>query len=270
MEELQSNNKYTVAFLDILGFRKAVLNTPLSKLADKYERQIGLADAMNRPQKFTSETPTLFPNHPLNAPWCQRFVFSDSIVLISNDEKAISVLKLLVYTWRLSQLFIANQMPLRGGIAFGELFVNPTRNIFIGRALTTAYDLEQSQEWIGISIHPSVVDAFPEIFPTKNLSQNPFNDIFLLYPVPLKDNNFLQLRTINWRFNLIVEKGTRSLFLGDGQSDVAKKIENTLRYAEEVVGSGRIYVSDQSALPVKLRSMWIGAKEPPFLHGDDL
>ena len=270
MTSLQVTPRRTVAFLDILGFQQAVLTTPLSELADKYERRIAEADAMNRPANFASDTPSLFPDHPSSAPWCQRFVFSDSIILVSNDDQAVSALKLLVYAWRLSQAFIAFQMPLRGGIAFGELYVNTLRNICLGRALTTAYDLERIQAWIGVAIHPSAVDAFPEFFSPDDATRGLLDDIFLPYPVPMKDNTAQQLRTLNWRFNLIVEKGTRSLFVSDGPTDVIQKVTNTLIYVETVVRSGRIYVSDQSMLPVELRSMWIGGKEPPFPHGDDL
>lgn len=260
----------TVAFLDILGFRQAVLTTPLTELAAKYERRIAEVDAMNRPAGWVSGTPSLFPNHSPNTPWCQRFVFSDSIILVSDDDTAVSALKLLVYAWRLSQSFIAFQMPLRGGIAFGELHSNPLRNICLGRALTTAYDLEQSQAWIGAAIHSSVEEAFPEILSPDNEYRGLLDDIFLRYPVPMKDGTFQRLRTLNWRFNLIVEKGTRSLFANDGPLDVMQKVGNTTKYAESVVSSGKVYVADQSNLPAELRSMWIGGKEPPFPHGDGL
>lgn len=260
----------TVAFLDILGFRQIVLTTPLSELAVKYERRIAEADAMNHLAGMVSGTPSLFPNHSPSAPWCQRFVFSDSIILVSVDDTAVSALKLLVYAWRLSQSFIAFKMPLRGGIAFGELYSNPLRNICLGRALTTAYDLEQSQAWIGGAIHSSVEEAFPELFSPDNEYHGLIDDIFLRYPVPMKNGTSECLTTLNWRFNLVVEKGTRSLFASDGPSDVMQKVANTLKYAETVVGSGRIYVTDQSNLPVELRSMWIGGKEPPFPHGDNL
>lgn len=260
----------TVAFLDILGFRQAVLTTPLSELADKYERRIAEADGMNHSESLVSGTPSLFPNHPPNAPWCQRFVFSDSIILVSVDDKAVSALKLLVYAWRLSQAFIAFQMPLRGGITFGELYSDPLRNICLGRALTTAYDLERSQAWVGVAIHSSVEEAFPELLLPDNENHGLLDDIFLRYPVPMKDGTSQNLSTLNWRFNLVVEKGTRSLFASDGPSGVMQKVTNALKYAETVVCSGRIYVKDQSNLPGELRSLWIGGKEPPFPHGDDL
>lgn len=92
----------------------------------------------------------------------------------------------------------------------------------------------------------------------------------LRHPVPVQCDTSMRLRTLNWRFNLVVEKGARSLFVSEEPPDVIQKVANTLKYAETVVGSGRIYVADQSNLPVELRSMWIGGKEPPFSHGDDL
>mgnify|MGYP001600952090 CR=1 FL=1 len=247
---------------------------------------------MNRQMSLGSGTPSLFPDHPPNAPWCQKFVFSDTIILVSLDDKAVSALKLLVYAWRLSQSFIAFQMPLRGGIAFGELYSNPLRNICLGRALTTAYDLERTQAWIGVAIHSSVEEAFPELFSPENENYGLLDDIFLRYPVPMKplpikgifsriwaalrhpvpveSDTSECLRTLNWRFNLVVENGTRSLFASDGLPDVMQKVVNTLKYAETVVRSGRIYVADQSNLPIEFRSMWIGGKEPPFPHGDNL
>jgi hypothetical protein len=115
-----------------------------------------------------------------------------------------------------------------------------------------------------------VTKAFPELLLSNKETRGIIDDIFLQYPVPMKDNTSQFMRTLNWRFNLIVEKGTRSLFVNDGPADVMQKVENTLKYAESVVRSGRVYVEDQSNLPVELRSMWIGATELPFRHGDDL
>ena len=265
----QTNNRRTVAFLDILGFRQAVMNTPLSELAEKYERRIAEADAMLHPIAQGLGEPSLFSSHPVQTPLCQQFVFSDSIILVSTDDQATSALKLLIHAWRLSQAFIAFKMPLRGGIAFGELYSNPLRNICLGHALTAAYELEKSQAWIGVAVDQTVEDVFPEIF-SANTSLGLLDDIFLRYKVPMKDGSFKELRTLNWRFNLIVEKGTRSLFVESGPPDVMQKVTNALNYAEAVVRSGRIYVADQSKLPVELRSMWVGGKEPPFKHGDDL
>lgn len=264
------NNQRTVAFLDILGFRQIVMNTPLSELVEQYERRIAEAERMRHPMIEKSEEPTLFLEHPVHTPLCEQYVFSDSIILVSTDNQAISALKLLIHAWRLSQVFIAFKMPLRGGIAFGELYSNSLRHICVGKALTEAYELEKIQAWIGVSIDRTVEDAFPELFSAEVASLGLLDDVFLRYNVPMKDGASKELRTLNWRFNLIVEKGTRSLFVDSGPPDVMQKVINALDYAEAVVRSGRVYVADQSKLPVELRSMWIGEKEPPFKHGDNL
>jgi|WetSurSiteA1Bulk_404760.scaffolds.fasta_scaffold19105_1 hypothetical protein len=51
---------------------------------------------------------------------------------------------------------------------------------------------------------------------------------------------------------------------------VIEKVRNTLKYAEDVVRSGEVYMSDESLAPIEVRSFWCGSKTPPFLHGDEL
>jgi hypothetical protein len=260
-----------VAFLDILGFRTKLYNTPLLELANDYERRILESQFMNRPFDSTRDIPTLFKDHPDNAPWCAQYVFSDSIILVSHDEDIMDCMKLIVYAWRLAQHFIASRTPLRGGIAYGELYANPKLSVFLGKALAKAYELENCQNWIGIAIDTSVMERFPTVFETIDKDEHSIlNDLLFEYPVPFKDGTTKQLRTLNWRWNLIVEKGTRSLFSDSQDLKIAEKTRNTLKYAEVFVQRGKLYVKDQSNLPVELRSFYIGAKEPPFEHGDDL
>ena len=261
----------TVAFLDILGFRAKLLNTPLLELAHDYERRILESRSLNRPFDPTGQTPTLFRDHPYNAPWCTQYVFSDSIILVSHEEDIMSCMKLLVYAWRLSQHFMASGTPLRGGVAYGELYQNPSLNVFVGKALAKAYELEGCQNWIGVALDTSVVEKFPEVFEVIDKDVYPvLNDLLFEYAVPLKDGTTKQMKTLNWRWNLVVENGTRSLFSDSDDPKVVEKVNNTLRYVQTFVQRGRLYVKDQSNLPVELRSYYIGAKEPPFEHGDDL
>ncbi|MDD5154304.1 MAG: hypothetical protein PHR03_06525 [Desulfovibrionales bacterium] len=262
----------TVAFLDILGFKDKLHDTPLLELASDYERRIIDSLFMNRPFDSTGKTPTLFKDHPPNMPWCMQYVFSDSIILISHDDDVLSCMKLMVYAWRLSQHFLASGTPLRGGIAFGEMYTNPYLNVFFGKALARAYELEGCQNWIGAAIDTSVVERFSKVFKAIDKDERPaLKYIFFEYPVPFKDGTTKRLRTLNWRWNLVVEKGTRSLFKNaKDDPQVAEKIRNTIKYAEAFVQTGKLYVKNQSGLPVELRTYWIGTKEPPFKHGDDL
>ncbi len=266
-----SVNKRSVVFLDVLGFKNIIDHTPLHELASKYEYMITSSEKMNRPYLSNETTPRLFPDHQKNKPWCKRYIFSDSIILISLGDDPVSFLKLIVYARKLLQSLLAMRLPARGGIAFGELHENSGLNVVLGKALTRAYELERKQQWIGVAIEKELEQIFPEVFsliikPDSGIAK----DIFLRYPVPFKDGSTKLLHTLNWRFNLIVEKGTRSLFNKTDDKEVQTKIENTLEYARTIVKSGRIYVHDQDTLPIELRSFYVGSKEPPFPHGDEL
>lgn len=260
--------KQPVALLDILGFKEKVLQTPLDVLSKDYEKLIKLSEAINKP--FEHNSPSAFPNHPNSETWCERYIFSDTIILLSKGEDISSCLKLLVYTWRLAQCLLAQKIPFRGAIAYDELYVNLSQNIVLGKALIKAHELEQAQQWVGIAIDSSLEEAYPEFFSMCKNPDHLFSTLFMQYHVPFKDGSTKLLHTINWRFNLIVEKGTRSLFAEDTNGSVVEKIKNALKYAKAVIDRGKIYVYDQKHLAIELRSFYVGGgSEPPFKHGDE-
>lgn len=261
--------KRAVAFLDILGFKQMLDTMSLEEISAKYENVIGLAEVLNRPLGDSKEEIlSLFPNHPKGERWCIRNVFSDSVILVSEDETMDSVLKLLVYSWRLSQLFMTAEMPIRGGISFGEFYINEKSNVFLGEALTNAYLLESKQQWAGIAIDNSLIDAFPILKEATNKPGNLFWYLFPKYSVPLKSEKTEMYHVLNWRLNLVSEKGTRALFKKSDSRAANEKIENTLEFANYVISERGPYISGDS-VPVELRTFYVGAKQPPFPHGDE-
>jgi len=96
------------------------------------------------------------------------------------------------------------------------------------------------------------------------------SDIFLQYEVPLKDGSKERYHTLNWRWNMIVKDGTRSLFSKSQESGISEKVNNALGYSKSIIDSERVYVQNQDQLPIELRSFWVGDQPPPFRHGDDL
>jgi len=48
--------------------------------------------------------------------------------------------------------------PLRGAIAYGECVMDRNTRTFIGQPIIDAYELEESQKWIGTAFHESVVN----------------------------------------------------------------------------------------------------------------
>lgn len=268
MKKIIKGNR-TVAFLDILGFEQMVDSTPIGELSKKYEKLIDMLEHLIWPPYKTKDHPTLFPEHPNYSPWCMKNIYSDSIILISLDESLMSCLKLLIYSWRMTQVCLSAQMPVRGAITFGEIYINQNKNITLGKALTDAHKLEREQQWIGVSMDDNMKNSFPELF-QEIRDILILSNIFLRYEVPFKDKPKKLLHTLNWRWNMVIEKGTRSLFSNSKDQSIKEKVTNTLDYAKSVVDSGQIYVKDQEKLPIELRSFFVGDSEPPFKHGDDL
>lgn len=267
----------TVGFLDILGFRRKLLTMPIEQLVRKYQQIIVATDQLNRPLtsmvKSTSED-TLFPDHPSDQPWCIRKVFSDSIILIAHDDDDESCLKLLIYAWRLSQVFLAADLPLRGGIAYGEIYADVENDAYVGGALTSAYDLQRNMDIITVAIDSTVENRHPRVF--AFFKDYPLSCLFFEYPIPLKDNTRRTLHTINWRWNMVVKAGTRSLFPPPGSTEAQLKIDNTFDYVRAFLLKTHAKPLTQG-LPLEFGIFWVGASvtshqssSAPFQHGDDL
>lgn len=273
MKNNNDSKKRVVAFLDVLGFKAMIEKYTLEELSKKYESLIDKTNSLISPFPLNENVPRLFPKHPQNKPWCHKQIFSDSIILISDSDSDESCLRLLIYAWRLTQVCISSHMPVRGAITFGDLYVNFRKSIVLGKALTKAYDLEEKQNWIGVSIDRSLEKRFSKLFALCKDQKSFFYPIFFRYDVPLKNDLKIKLHTLNWRLNLIVEKGTKSLFRMSRNSEINKKINNTLDYARVVVKSGHIYDWSDD-LAVELRAFLHGSKKwysnPPIHHGDEL
>ena len=261
----------SVAFIDILGFRHLVENTPADELGATFVRVKEIVlDYFNRPPLPGRKLLRLFPEHTADAPWCIAHVFSDSIILISRTDSKNDCLKLLVFALRVMQALIAQGFPVRGAVAYGEMFVDLERRLFLGRALTTAYELEERQDWIGGAVDPNVDIAFPDLFDTSAHALI-LNALFPHYEVPLKSGKVCQYRTLNWRWNLVVERGTRSLFSDSSDWEVHRKVLNALKYAQHVRSKRLAYPAEPDSVPVEVESHFVGAGPPPpkFEHGDE-
>lgn len=257
----------TVALFDVLGFKDLVRDTPLHELANRYGRVAEYAAATNRPQ-IKNDPDSLFPKHPADKPWCIQYIFSDSVILVADDSSVESTLRLLVYSWRLFQYFLVAGFPLRGGVAHGEMAIDPGARMLLGRALVDAYELESSQAWVGAAIDDSVFEAHPSLKEAVNSNDHFLGDVFRREKVPFKSEVSRHLHTLNWRFNLVVEKGTRSLFpRSEGPAAHPYQVR-ALEYARAVVMTGHVY---PQTVPLELRRFYVGSAPPPsFGHGDDL
>ncbi|BBB29138.1 hypothetical protein [Neptunomonas japonica] len=261
-----------VAFIDVLGFKQKIVSESATDLGEKYKRVIRNALEKHSINADFSKEPAIFPEMSGDDEFCISNVFSDSIILSSFDDSETNCLKLLVFTYRLARSMIVQGFLVRGGISYGDMFVDLEDDIFVGTALTEAYELEMNQEWAGITIHDNLVNAFPHIFDGTREYAGYLNCLFVKYPVPMKRGEVKELYTINWRWNLIIQKGTKSL-LGEPTDWAAKvKIDNTLKYAKFIRSNPLAYPADSFDCPIEIRTMY-AAEGPPGdkmpSHGDE-
>lgn len=261
--------KRTVAFLDVLGFRDKIERIPLTSLSDSYEEAIELARILNKKFATSESANSLFPYHPMGERWCNRQILSDAIILVSLNSSAESSLKLMLYARTLVQVFLTLGFSIRGGISYGEIYKNHNTRVILGKALTSAYKLEKNQEWLGVAIDNSVEKNFPELFNNILYPKELLNWFFPVYLVPLKEEKFQEYRILNWRFNMIIEEGTKSLLEKANLNKDNKKFNNTLKYLEWVRKSGAVYIKEGVNRPIEMSAFFVGATKPPFKHGDE-
>jgi hypothetical protein len=169
---------------DILGFR-AMLD------------ELGLAELMTRVHDLRRVLDRLFR-------WEAKFVtFSDTILLYSRPipQPTDSMLRFLIqveadaffrYSAALEAHSLMAGLPLRGGIAYGECVVTPSRGVFVGPPIVDAYLLSEVQDWIGVALHDSCEPLIVETDP-------PGMGVAHRYPVPMKGEERVAERwTLDW------------------------------------------------------------------------
>lgn len=261
-----------VAFIDVLGFKQKIGEQSAAELGKKYKRAIRYALEKYSVNADFSKEPAFFPGMSGDDEYCISYVFSDSIILASFDDTEENCLKLLVFTYKLARTMMAQGFLVRGGVSYGDMFIDLEDSVFVGAALTQAYELEMIQEWAGITIHDNVSNAFPNIFNDTHEFAGYLNCLFVKYPVPMKRGEVKELYTINWRWNLVVQKGTASLLGAPKEWGAKTKIDNTLEYAKFIRNNPLAYPVDGASCPIEIRTMYI-AEGPPGErmpgHGDE-
>ncbi len=258
------NEKRAIAYFDILGFKTKIDHTPLDELASQYERVIKYTDG-----EFSVDGGEIHIKQV-----CHRYVFSDSIFLVAFEDTEESFIDLVSYAWNMMRRFITLGFPLRGTITYGDVYINLEKNIFLGKAISRAVELEGKQQWIGAIVEDSAIERYKGAFLNGDAESYLLELMLPIYDVPLKNQPRENHHVINWRLNIISEIGTKALFKNEPfDSFVQEKIDNTLCFAKEVVEAKLAYFCDNS-LPQRYAPLYIGRKSPKdgapdFTHGDE-
>lgn len=159
-----------VAYLDIMGFSDMVMRKSHDEI---YQLLSGINSIKTQVQKV--EKIERFLN-------CENYVasFSDSIIIFSKDDSPVSYDFFLYAVNYLFTKTINSNIPLKGALAYGNISVNKTQQIYFGQALIDAYLLEEEVEYYGVVAHHTIVDYFENNKALVN------NDFFFESPTALK------------------------------------------------------------------------------------
>ena len=262
-----------MSIFDVLGVKKDILAGKSAELISRYRDRLRLVDSLRQAKTDYPDLPRLFPvKGAVLTLEPSLHVFSDTILLISEDDSFEASAKTLLVSWRLMQSFMTGRLPLRGGIAFGDMQIDDTNQLHMGRALTEAHLQEASQAWAGCVIAPSVFEKFP-LSLWANLGFDGLTDVlFPIVSVPFKKDSGIVRRTeraINWRLNLVFDTGFATdwmdYYRASSFGQLHPYLQESLQFAKQYGG----YIGSQEKMPLECRTFWVGRKQPPFENGDD-
>ena len=146
LPEIPRYEQRWVAFFDILGFKSFIEETTVEHklylLIDRYHATL----------KELQEKCSYYQGHELTYLW-----FSDSFIFYSKDGSKQSYVVIQQAGKHFLESNIYHRIPLRGAIAFGNLYTDQSNRLVIGNSLVEAYTYCEDQDWVNLILTPSAV-----------------------------------------------------------------------------------------------------------------
>lgn len=233
-----------IAILDILGFRQMVKTRKLYWLVQKMEQLFAAAerrkafrDSRLADGRVRRRSLTLGHLH-----------FSDTIMLWTppmdpddGDFNVHAFFQLCNTVADLIALALINGLPLRGGLAVGECYLDAAKQVVVGQAIVNAHLLEQEQEWLGAAVASEQLGELATFEYLEEWSG------LIPYRVPTKTASSRKLFAVDWtripRMPKIVtqkfwkmdarvaaERALAKGLAGATQEDVSRKWQNAAEF----------------------------------------
>jgi hypothetical protein len=247
------------AFLDVLGFKELVGGSAHEKLLKLYGNAFvgnaAMAVSSGKFKVIDQETGQKVAVPDFSEARVSCAVISDSVLLYSADCGMRSFIDICAAVGRLLVSGFSTGLPMRGGIALGDLGVfdgramdaNFTIHSLVGLALVRAYQEESAHEWAGCTIqdeciehYSSLVRRFSSAAPdlaTLDLMES--QGMIAQYKAPRKDGAGSKKWVVDWpRHNRspvsseMVEKAFGMHGKSTADVSIRRKVQNTLDYLE--------------------------------------
>ncbi len=179
-------NKCFLAYFDILGYGNRIGKKRVTGEYNIHKKFVDRA-------KFSYEK----INNEISSEKISYIHFSDTHVFYTADNSEYSFGSIVLSSLRfmiLSAISPIPYLPVRGSICYGNFIADKENNIYVGKALREAYDLERKQDWLGCCLSHKCIEK------AKNFgvfAQFKEKGLLVEYQVPLKKRRNYLSYTIN-------------------------------------------------------------------------
>lgn len=230
MKVRSTGNLSFILYLDILGFSQLCTTESPEKIYNIVNRLV--------------EKGHLWENRDLGY---KVIYFSDTILFYQKQELPIRQAfdDIYIIASKITTTLLSENIPVRGSITFGEFIarLNSTgdTNLFYGKALIEAVNLEKTVNWIGVCISETAINVLEKEHRQLLIKENVIKkegDLFLLDPFIRVRNSFF-LPASEYRndydfkdeikaINFIKSQAIRS----ELEPKIVAKYQNTLKFIE--------------------------------------
>jgi len=125
-------------------------------------------------------------------------------------------------------------IPVRGSIACGAFYADPSNQVYLGQALVEAYEFGEARDWIGFLLCPSAVVRLDQVgLPAGERLNYAYTDIpskKVLSPTRLPAcllGSWVRVNGENQAFRALKDMKANQI-----ESSIARKYENTITFIE--------------------------------------
>ena len=228
-----------IAYLDILGFKDKVMRSTHKKIHEELKQ-------LSNIKKSLEKSSTLKANEDSEV---YIVTFSDSIVIFSKNDSIEDFVHFLTSLAALFYLTIKEfKIPIKGSIAYGEISVSKSEQLYFGQPIIDAYLLEEDINYLGVVCHNTIDkywnDRKKEIIKLfRKESRDGFGlkhySAFLQCPTPLKSGKITH-NNLDW-FDLELEEEGEPITEYDLTSFYETVSGNARRYIDNTIEVFREY-----------------------------
>lgn len=179
--------KRFVVFLDIMGFKDFIYRNPHEIVYEKLQFLSRRKDALDKASKNIGISPSDSAIYSTS--------FSDSIIMFSKDDSIECFQIISAAAAFLVQEALTHDIPIKGGIAYGQTTVNKSQQIFFGQPIVDAYEMQEEVCYYGVVAHHTVNDYIEQN--RSGISPWTVNVLYKEIQTPLKCGK-ISHHNINW------------------------------------------------------------------------